>query len=276
MWLNDVIKGTGLGLRTSFIEEVLEHPIKPDWFEIAPENWIKKHGYFKKIFERIREEFPVACHGLSLSLGSPDPVNKKFLKELKDFLDYYEIEVYSEHLSFSFLDGKNLFDLFPLPLTKNMADFVADKINQVQDFLGRILILENVSYYYCPHKEISETEFIKIILEKTGAKLLLDVNNVYVNSINHKYDPYEYISSFSSKEVAYIHVAGHMKLKEDLIIDTHGSNVSEQVYNLLDYALDHLGTKPVLLERDNNIPPYEDLLKEYIYLKTRVSKYERV
>ncbi len=276
MWFNDVIKGAGLGLRTAFIEQVFDNPIKPDWFEIAPENWIKKRGYFRKLFEKIRENFPVACHGLSLSIGSPEPVNKKFLKDLKDFLDYYEIKIYSEHLSFSYLDGKNLFELFPLPFTKEMAYFISDKINQVQDFLNRTLIIENISYYYVPYMEISETEFIKTILKKTGAKLLLDVNNVYVNSVNHGYDPYKYICSFSSDDVAYIHIAGHHKIDDNLIIDTHGNEITNEVYKLLDFTLDKIGYKPVLLERDNNIPPYNKLLDEYMKLKSRVEKYERV
>ncbi len=276
MWFNEIINGAGLGLRTSFIEEIFEYDVKPDWFEFAPENWIRKGGYLKECFEKVRENFPVACHGLSLSIGSPEPLNMDFLKELKDFLDFYEIEIYSEHISFSSVEGKNLYDLFPVPFTVKMADFISDKVCYVQDYLKRELILENISYYQVIYKELDENEFIKRILEKSGAKLLLDVNNVYVNSVNHGYDPFDYIRTFSSEEVAYIHIAGHEKLSENLIIDTHGERVTENVFELLRFALKHLGKKPVLLERDNNIPPYKELLEEYKKVREIVQSYERV
>ena len=276
MWFNEVIEGAGLGLRTSFIEEVFEYEYKPRWFEVAPENWIGKGGYLKKLFEKVRENFPVVCHGLSLSIGSPESVNTDFLKELKDFLDFYEIEVYSEHISFSSVENKNLYDLFPLPFTKKFADFVADKVSYVQDYLKRQLILENISYYEVIYKEIDEVEFIKRIIEKSGAKVLLDINNVYVNSVNHGYSPQEYISFFSSDEVAYLHIAGHERLSDNLIIDTHGAPVIQEVYELLKFSLGHLGKKPVLLERDNNIPPYSELLEEYKTVEAIVESYERV
>ncbi len=276
MWFNEIIDGAGLGLRTSFIEDVFEYDEKPDWFEVAPENWISKGGYLKSLFEKVREEFPIVCHGLSLSIGSPEPVNLDFLKELRDFLNFYEISIYSEHISFSSVEGKNLYDLFPLPFTEKMADFIADKVKFVQDYLNRELVLENISYYQILYSEIEEVEFIKRILEKSGAKLLLDVNNVYVNAVNHRYDPFEYIKSFSPEEVAYIHIAGHEKLRDDLIIDTHGEGIVDEVFELLKFALEHLGKKPVLLERDNNIPPYSELMKEYKKVKEIVNSYERV
>ncbi|SNZ03175.1 hypothetical protein SAMN06265182_0313 [Persephonella hydrogeniphila] len=267
MWFDGEIKGTGLGLRTAFIEDIHDYDLKPEWFEIAPENWIKKGGYLRKLFEDIRKDFPVVCHGLSLSVGSPDPVNKYFLKELKDFLDYYEISIYSEHLSFSSLYGSYIYDLFPLPFTRELAEDMSQKISFIQDFLGREISLENASSYVELSGDMEETDFIGYIIEKTGCKLLLDVNNVYVNSCNHRFDPYLYIEKIKPEWVSYIHIAGHKKIKEDLILDTHGSEISQSVYQLLIFTLKKIGKKPVLLERDNNIPPYRELLNEYDYLR---------
>ena len=275
MWSNEIIKGAGLGLRTSFIEEIYDYQLKPNWFEVAPENWIKKGGYLKKFFEKIRQDFPIVCHGLSLSIGSPDPLNFSFLKELKDFLDYYEIKVYSEHLSFSYFDGSNTYDLLPLPFTVEMADHIIEKVKIAQDFLGRQIALENASIYLILEKEIEEHEFIKYIVENAGCKLLLDVNNVYVNSVNHGFDPYQFIDKINPEWVEYYHIAGHDRVEENLIIDTHGQNVIEDVYNLMEYTLKKLGSKPVLLERDNNIPPYNELLQEYEKVKNLVEKYEK-
>ncbi|WP_457624942.1 DUF692 domain-containing protein [Persephonella sp.] len=267
MWFDGEIKGTGLGLRTNFIEDVYDHELRPDWFEIAPENWIKRGGYLRKLFENIRENFPVVCHGLSLSIGSPDPVNKSFLKEIKDFLKYYEIPIYSEHLSFSSVNGSYLYDLFPIPFTQEMAEHISQKVSFVQDFLGKEISLENASTYVKLSGDMDETDFIGYIIEKTGCKLLLDVNNVYVNSFNHGFNPYLFIENIKPEWVSYIHVAGHKKIKENLILDTHGSDISEDVYHLLIFTLEKLGEKPVLLERDNNIPPYNELLDEYKYLR---------
>ncbi len=267
-----MIKDAGLGLRRSFLYDIYDYDIKPNWFEIAPENWIKRGGPILKQFEKIRSDFPIACHGLSLSIGSPDPLDFKFLEELKQFLDYYQIDIYSEHLSFSMEGGKRFYDLLPLPFTKNMAEFVSEKIMQVQDYLKRPLILENISYYLTLEEEISELEFINYILEKTGAYLLLDVNNVYVNDVNHGYDPKDFIKNIKLDRVKYMHIAGHLDYKEDLLVDTHGEKVKDDVWDLLEFTLDLTGNVPVLLERDNNIPPYQEILEEYKKLESIIKK----
>ncbi|WP_121922578.1 DUF692 domain-containing protein [Hydrogenothermus marinus] len=267
MWSNEIIKGAGLGLRTAFIEEIYDYNLKPNWFEVAPENWIKKGGYLKKLFEKIRQDFPFICHGLSLSIGSPDPINFSFLKELKDFLDYYEIKLYSEHLSFSYFKGSNTYDLLPLPFTKEVADNIIEKLKIVQDFLNRQIAIENASIYLILEKEMEEYEFIQYIIENANCKLLLDINNVYVNSVNHGFNPYDFIDKINPEWVMYYHIAGHDRIEENLIIDTHGQNVIDEVYDLLRYTLETIGNKPVLLERDNNIPPYKELLKEYKKVK---------
>ncbi len=256
-----IIEGSGLGLRYSFAEEVLEKSDLPSWFEIAPENWMKRGGFFKRTLKKIRERVPIACHGLSLSIGSPDPLNREFLKELKEFLDSFEIEVYSEHLSFSSLGGEYLHDLFPLPFTEESVRRVAQKVRKVEEILERSLILENISYYLSLPGEMEEWEFINAVLEESGARLLLDVNNVYVNSLNHRYNPYEFIEKLDLSKTAYIHIAGHERF-DRIIIDTHGAPVIDEVYRLLEFTLQRTGPVPVLLERDNNIPPYDELLEE--------------
>ena len=275
MWSKEVVKGAGLGLRTAFIEEVYNYDLKPNWFEVAPENWIKKGGYLKKLFEKIRADFPIVCHGLSLSIGSPDPLNFSFLKELKDFLNYYEIEIYSEHLSFSYYNGSNTYDLLPLPFTVEMADYIVEKVKIVQDFLGRQIALENASIYLILEKEIEEHEFIKHIVQNSKCKILLDVNNIYVNSVNHNFDPYLFIDKINPDWIMYYHIAGHDRIEENLIIDTHGQDIIEDVYRLMEYTLKKLGNKPVLLERDNNIPPYNELLDEYKKVKELTESYEK-
>jgi hypothetical protein len=160
------IKGTGLGLRFSFLNDIDDVDEKPNWFEIAPENWMNKGGKGKKILEKIRSDFPIGCHGLSLSIGSPDKVDKKFLKEIKEFLDYFEIDVYSEHLSYSSLNGSYIYDLLPVPFSEKLAEHIGEKARYIQDFLGRQLILENISYYYAFDTEMSEAEFINLVMEK--------------------------------------------------------------------------------------------------------------
>ena len=254
-------EGVGLGLRYSFAEEVPKKEEGPDWFEIAPENWMGRGGFFRKTLERVRERFPVVCHGLSLSIGSPDPLDTDFLRKVKAFMEEFEIEVYSEHLSFSSFKGDHLYDLLPIPFTEEMVLHVSKRVEQVQEILGRPLILENVTYYWRMPGDMEEWEFINAVLEESGAYLLLDVNNVYVNSVNHGYDPYEFLKRIDLSKVAYIHVAGHERA-ERILIDTHGTNVKEEVLKLLRYVLEKTGPLPVLIERDNNIPSYEELLEE--------------
>ncbi len=234
----------------------------PSWFEIAPENWIDMNPAIKKKFEKIVADFPIVAHGLSLSIGSLEPCDKDFVLLLKEFLDRYNIEHYSEHLSFSSLKGAQTYELLPVPMTKNSARMIGEKAKIVRDMLNREMILENPSYYYVPYAELSEIEFTNMVLEFGEAKLLLDVNNVYVNAHNHKFDAKTFIDGIDMDRIAYIHVAGHWDRNDDMWIDTHGMPVKDEVWELLEYTLKR-GKKPVLLERDNNIPPLKTLLKEY-------------
>lgn len=257
----------GLGLRSEFLHEVYANDFKPSWFEITPENWMYMHAKHRKNFERVVSDFEIVAHGLSLSIGSNTPLNKKFLRNLKTFLDNYEIEYYSEHLSFSSLDNKQMYELLPLPMTEKMVSYLVDRVDEVQNILGRSLALENASYYYVPYAEMQESDFINEVMKRSGAKLLLDVNNVFVNAHNHKFNPKEFLDRIDYENIAYMHIAGHREINENLFIDTHGENVKDEVWDLLSYVKEAGVMQPVLLERDNDVPDYASMLKEYKYMQ---------
>ncbi|GGF81641.1 UPF0276 protein [Alteromonas lipolytica] len=261
------LKGAGLGLRREMMDELLpDLPAGVDFWEVAPENWIPLGGKFRQDFSRCVNQATFTTHGLSLSIGSPDPLDYRFLHELKHFLDSYNIALYSEHLSYCSANG-HLYDLMPLPFTEEAVAHIAQRVKTVQDILERPLVLENVSYYIAPHQQLTELEFTNAVLSESDCKMLLDVNNVYVNSINHKYDPYHFINGLVSDRIVYGHIAGHYEEAEDLRVDTHGSDVIEPVWDLLAHAYQVHGVFPTLLERDFNIPPLADLLKEVERIK---------
>lgn len=260
------VEGAGLGLRRELLKPLQENP--PDsvnFLEVAPENWMKNGrplgGRFGKQFRWFTERYPFVCHGLSLSLGSPAPLDEDFVRDVKTFLDTHGIRYYTEHLSYCSDDG-HLYDLMPIPFTEAAADYVAERIARIQDILGRRMAVENVSYYAAPGQEMNEIDFINRVLEKADCDLLLDVNNIIVNSINHRYDAERFMKTLPADRVVYFHVAGHYVEAEDLRVDTHGSDVSDPVWDLLDAAYAHFGPVPTLLERDFNIPPLAELLTE--------------
>lgn len=259
----------GLGYRRDFAEEFLPGgAIAPDFVELAPENWMNLGGAWKKQLRQISERYPVLCHGLSLSIGSPDPLDMTFLKKLKDFLNEHQVKIYSEHLSFSKCDNAHLYDLLPIPFREDAVRHIAEKIRQVQDYLERPLVLENVSYYTSVAAEMKEEEFIRNIVSESDCRLLLDVNNVYVNAFNHKYTAKAFIDQLPLDRVAYIHMAGHEQVAEDLIIDTHGEAIADPVYDLFEYAIAKTRPVPVLLERDFNIPEMQELNTEMERLRS--------
>ncbi|WP_440903968.1 DUF692 domain-containing protein [Catenovulum sp. SX2] len=261
------LSGGGLGLRRDFADSVLDGLDEPiDFFEVAPENWMKMGGRFERLFAQIAEQHTMTTHGLSLSIGSPDPLDIQFVKEIKAFLDKYKIELYSEHLSFCSANG-HMYDLMPIPFTEEAASYVAERVKLVQDIIERPLVLENVSYYTPLNSEISEIDFINSVLTESGALLLLDVNNVYVNSINHRYDARAFIDAMPTEKIVYGHIAGHYNEAEDLIVDTHGTDVIAEVWQLLAYAYQQHGTFPTLLERDFNIPSLPELCQEVNKIK---------
>ena len=257
----------GLGLRTEFMHDVYANDFKPSWFEITPENWMYMHAKHRKTFERIVSDFEIVAHGLSLSIGSNTPLDKKFLIDLKSFLDEYDIKYYSEHLSFCSLDNKQMYELLPLPMTENMVNYICDRVDAVQNILGRSIALENASYYYVPYAEMEETDFINEVIKRSGAKLFLDVNNVFVNSHNHKFDPKAFLDKIEYENIAYMHIAGHMEVSENLFIDTHGEKVKDEVWDLLEYVKEGGVDKPLLLERDNDVPDYASMMQEYKYMQ---------
>ncbi|AWL11361.1 UPF0276 protein [Saliniradius amylolyticus] len=252
----------GLGFRREMIEDVLEYGQVPvDFWEVAPENWIPLGGRYHQDFATLTRQYPFKTHGLSLSIGSPDPLDIEFVKSVKSFLDRHDIQHYSEHLSYCSGEG-HLYDLMPIPFTEEAADYVAKRVRHVQDIIERPLILENVSYYAAPGQELSELEFTLAVIEQADCQLLLDVNNIYVNATNHGYDPMEFLQGLPSERIAYGHIAGHFNEAEDLIVDTHGADVIEPVWQLLEQAYLLHGVFPTLLERDFNIPPLPELLAE--------------
>ncbi len=232
-----------------------------NFWEVAPENWIGVGGYYGKMFRELTEQFPFICHGLSLSIGGPSPLDEAFLQRLKRFMQEHQIRCYSEHLSYCSDDG-HLYDLLPIPFTEEAVHYVAGRIRHVQDILGQRIAMENASYYATPGQEMAEIDFLNAVLNEADCDLLLDVNNVYVNSTNHRYDADTYLQKLPAERIRYLHVAGHYNEAEDLIVDTHGTDVIDPVWELLEKTYKHFGVIPTLLERDFNIPPLAKLFAE--------------
>ena len=268
------VSGSGLGLRRDLLNELeADFPAGIDFMEVAPENWIGIGGRLGKRFRALTEKVPFVTHGLSLSLGSPAPLDENFVHDVKKFLGEHSIRCYSEHLSYC-SDQGHLYDLMPIPFTEEAVHYVADRIKHVQDILERKIAIENVSYYAAPGKEMDEINFIKDIVEEADCDLLLDVNNIYVNSVNHNYDPIEFLQALPCERVAYCHVAGHYNEAEDLIVDTHGADVIDPVWDILDKAYELFGNMPTLLERDFNFPPIHELMQEVHTIRNLQSKWD--
>lgn len=268
-----MVKGIGLGFRREMAQEMIElDKGKPDFIEFAPENWIGMGGYWGKKLRAATEKYPVLCHGLSLSIGSPDSLDMDFLQSLKSFLDEHNVQIFSEHLSYSKCDNAHLYDLLPIPFREDAVAHIVDRLKIVQDYLERPVAIENVSYYTPVGAEMKESEFISSIVRESGCQLLLDVNNVYVNAFNHNYDPKQFISEMPLDRVAYMHMAGHEQVAPDLIIDTHGRDIIDPVYELFEWTVPKLNPVPVLLERDFNIPEMEVLQEEMNQLRSITQK----
>ena len=266
-------KHIGIGFRKDFSEELLvSEVLKPAFIELAPENWIGMGGFWKKHLDQAAEKFPITCHGLSLSIGSPDDLDFEFLHKIKKFIRQYNVKIYSEHLSYAKCDNAHLYDLLPIPFRADAVKHIVSRIKQVQDILEMPLAIENVSYYTPVAAEMDEATFISEIVKGSGCNMLLDVNNVYVNSFNHKYDPKAFINKLPLDKVSYIHMAGHEQISDTVIIDTHGEAVIDKVFDLFEYTTALLKPVPVLLERDFNIPELEELQQEITRMETIVSK----
>ena len=257
-----LVSGAGLGLRRTFLDAVVaSSPDRIDFFEVAPENWMRVGGALGKGFRTLTERAPFVAHGLTLSLGGPAPLDFDFLRALKQFLDDHRMLLYSEHLSYC-SDAGQLYDLLPLPFTLEAAAYTAERIRKVQDVLGRRIAIENISYYVTLEQEITEAEFLTTVLEAADCDLLLDINNLYVNSINHGYAADKFLAALPANRITYLHVAGHHHESPELLIDTHGAPVISPVWSLLERCYERYGVLPTLIERDFNIPPLADLLME--------------
>lgn len=265
------IHGAGLGLKRELISQLqAEHGSKNsaaiDFLEIAPENWIDAGGRAGKQLAWLTEHYPMVAHGLCLSLGGPDPLNEDFLRQVKVFLEKYQIPLYTEHLSYC-SDGGYLYDLLPIPFTEEAVHHVAARIRRTQDILERRIAVENASFYVqAPITEMDELSFLKAVLEEADCDLHLDINNIYVNSVNFGFDPHEFLRGIPGERIVYAHVAGHDREAADLAIDTHGQDVIDPVWKLLAEAYSLFGPFPTLLERDTNIPPLPVLVKEVEYI----------
>ncbi len=236
-------------------------PDAVSFMEVAPENWIHVGGALGRKFRALTEQVPFVTHGLSLSLGGPAPLDEQLLQDIKVFMDAHDIRAYTEHLSYCGDDG-HLYDLLPIPFTEEAVRYVAGRIRRAQEIIERPMAIENVSYYAAPGQEMAEIEFLRAVLDEADCGLLLDVNNVYVNSINHRYDAREFLLALPAERVVYCHIAGHYNEAEDLRVDTHGADVIDPVWSLLATAYAEFGEMPTLLERDFNIPPLPQLLDE--------------
>lgn len=266
------LQGAGLGLKRELIPQIQQlrqdtslHHLQ--FVEIAPENWLGAGGKALHDLAWFVERYPVACHGLCLSLGGPDPLNVAFLKRVKAFLQMYEIPLYTEHLSYcsDVHQGSPgyLYDLLPIPFTEEAVHYVAKRIQQTQDILGQRIAVENASFYAaCPISSMDEITFLNAVLEEADCWLHLDVNNVYVNSVNFGFDAHHFLRQIPGERIVYGHIAGHHQQSPDLLIDTHGKDVIDPVWQLLDTAYSLFGTFPTLLERDSNIPPLTTLMAE--------------
>lgn len=256
------VSGAGLGLRRPLASKLVDVPAgEIDFMEVAPENWIHVGGAMAKKLRYFTERYPFLIHGLSLSIGSPAPLDEQLVRDIKEFMAEHRIRMYSEHLSYCGDDG-HLYDLMPIPFTEEAVHYVAGRVKRVQDILEQRIALENVSYYSPTDTAMSEVDFLLAVLEEADCDLMLDINNIVVNSINHGYDKHEFLQRMPAERLRYFHQAGHYVEAPDLRIDTHGAAVDEEAWQLLQDAYEHFGPVPTLLERDFNFPPVEELLSE--------------
>jgi uncharacterized protein len=270
------VHGAGLGLRRGLLGALQTCSTSElDFLEVAPENWIGVGGRQGKQLRALTERLPFLCHGLSLNLGGFAPLDIELLKAIKGFLDLYGIRGYSEHLS-ACADHAQLYDLMPLPFSEESVERIAERVRIVQDVLERPLIIENVSAYAQLPGELDEAAFVCAVLERANCQLLLDVNNVFVNSINFNFDPAAYIAAMPSARIAYLHVAGHYDQADDLKIDSHGARVIDPVWVLLQQAYAEHGVRPTLLERDFNFPPIAELYAEVAQIRQLQAVAEQV
>ena len=254
--------GFGLGLRKEHFEAVLQTRPSLDWFEILTENYLVEGGKPLYYLDKIRADYPMVMHGVSLSIGSTDPLNWEYLQQVKSLSDRVQPQWISDHLCWTGAGGLNLHDLLPLPYTEEAIEHVASRVQQVQDFFGQRILLENVSSYVCYRQsEMTEWEFLTQVADRADCLILLDINNIYVSARNHGFDPLVYLESIPRGRVWQFHLAGHTDLGH-CIIDTHDHPVREEVWSLYETAVKRFGPVSTMIERDDRIPPLNELLEE--------------
>ncbi|MDN8601365.1 DUF692 domain-containing protein [Citrobacter sp. S2-9] len=261
-------KGAGIGLRGEHITALLQQPRRQDidFLELAPDNWMNIGGVKQEQLADISKKYPLIAHGLSLSIGDSCPLNEEYINDVRRFLDEYHIDIYSDHLCFSRDRQGYLYDLLPVPGFTDVLPYLAARIDQVQNMTGRQLVLENISTYHRYAGEMPEAEFWGELLNLSGCGMLLDINNVFVNACNHGFDAFEYIRSIPSSSIIYYHIAGHLEY-EEFRLDTHGMPVLEDVLVLAKQTVQFHGARPLLLERDNNVPALETLCAELTQIR---------
>lgn len=259
--------GMGLGLRSEHYHTIIEECPSVDWFEILTENYLVDGGNPLYYLDKIRQNYPMVMHGVSLSIGSHDPLNFDYLKKVKQLAERIEPKWISDHLCWTGVHQRNIHDLLPLPYTEQLIHHVVDRVKQVQDYYQRQLLLENVSSYITYNEsEMSEWEFISEIANRADCLILLDINNIYVSAYNHGFDPETYLNNVPVERVQQFHLAGHLNC-DDYIIDTHDHPVTAKVWDLYSKAIKQFGDVSTMIERDDNIPPFEELWQELQWAK---------
>jgi hypothetical protein len=269
------LSGFGLGLRTPHYEAILSEPHAIDWLEIITENYLVPGGKPLNYLERIRERFPLVMHGVSLSIGSTDPIDFEYLRMVRSLAARIEPHWISDHLCWTGVEGRNLHDLLPLPYTEEALASVVTRVGQVQDALGRQILLENVSSYLSFHAdEMTEWEFLREVAARADCSILLDINNIYVSSVNHGFDPVKYLQAMPTARVRQFHLAGHSNMGGHLI-DTHDHPIVAPVWDLYRQALTIFGEVPTMIERDDNIPELGELVAELDVARGIASQHSR-
>ncbi len=254
--------GFGLGLRTPHYDYVLEHQPPVDWFEIISEDYLGLAGRSRYYLDAIKEHYPLVMHGVSMSLGSADPLDKHYLKQLKALADHVNPPWFSDHLCWTGVHGKNMHDLLPLPYTDEAIRQVSEKVRQAQDYLQRPMLLENVSSYITyEDSAMTEWDFYRAVCEEADCLMLLDVNNIYVSAFNHDFDAMDYLLAIDKKRVQQFHIAGHDNCGNH-IVDTHDHPVIDPVWDLYQAACQRFGPVSTMIERDANIPEFPELFAE--------------
>lgn len=263
--------GCGLGLRSTYYQEILTTLPSVDFFEIISEDYMVDGGNPLYYLDKIREHYPMVMHGVSLSIAGTDPLNKDYLKKLKLLINRVKPAWVSDHCCWTGVNGKNLHDLLPVPYTEEALNHISSRIQQVQDYLGQKIAIENVSsYVQYKNSDVTEWEFLSALSQKADCLLLLDINNIYVNSFNHGFDPHNFIQGIPVDRVQQFHLAGHTN-KGDVILDTHDSPIVENVWKLYEMALKRFGNVSTLIERDDRFPPFSELLEELAQVRKYVA-----